>query len=287
MIAASKYHSYGNDFLVVESAGLDEARYSDLARAICGYHTGVGGDGCVFIGNSDGEYHFRIFNRDGSESGMSGNGGRCACAYLHHKGLAEDPEIRLHTRSGVKVYSLLEQRQWMWTYSCQMGLPLFEPESIPFSAPAPTEKVEAYPLDAGGETVMVTAVSVGNPQCVVFVDSLPNGEEFERLGRALEGHSYFPRGTNVSFALVEGSHTLRIEIWERGVGRTSSSGTGACGAAVAAISTARLSSPVEVLTDIGAQLVEWEKGSQMVITGQSEFVADIGYGWQDGPIDTD
>ncbi|MDA2928714.1 diaminopimelate epimerase [Acidobacteria bacterium AH-259-O06] len=280
MISAAKYHSWGNDFLIVSFAEVQEEHYSALSKAICHRQFGVGADGCVFVGSSSkGQFHIRIFNRDGTEAGMSGNGARCACAYLHHHGLAEGPKIPLHTRSGLKVHILLEQWDWSWKYKSLMGAPALEPAAIPFQAPSALETVEEYPLEVHGQTVLITALSVGNPHCVVFVEEFPQAEDLERLGSALEVHSYFPDRANVSFVRVKEHHQLEIKMWERGVGPTYSSGTCSCAAAVAAVRAGKVESPVEVHTDTGSQLVEWNPGGEIVLTGKAEFIAEVKFQW--------
>lgn len=280
MISASKYHSYGNDFLIVYGDQMEEQDYSVFSKSICRPHFGVGADGCIFVaGPKEGVFDARIFNCDGSEAGMSGNGCRCACAFLHHKRKATEPEIKLHTISGAKAYKLIKSGAFSWEYRSYMGEPSFLPSAIPFQCEEQVNKIEDYPLQVCDEVVHITALSVGNPQCVVFVDQLPQPFYFEKLGPGLEKHRCFPARTNVSFVKVEGPDRLRIQIWERGVGQTQASGTGACGAAVAAIRKGKVQSPVLVFTESGAQEVAWEPGGEIVLTGGAEFVADVEYHW--------
>ena len=283
MISASKYHSDGNDFLILDSNQVEEVDYSHLSKSICTPHRGVGADGCIFIlGPFQGRFSLRIFNRDGSEAEMSGNGARCACAFLHHRDLTGEPRVELETRAGIKVYQQLQEGGGFWRYKSSMGHPFFSPAAIPFEAPPTLEKIEDYPVSVDDETVRITALSVGNPQCVVFVDSLPCVPSFEKMGAALENHPLFPNRTNVSFVKVESSHRVRAMIWERGVGPTHSSGTGSCGAAVAAIQTKGARSPVDVHTDTGMQQVEWVQGEEMRLTGRAEFVSDVQFRWPQG-----
>lgn len=278
MITASKYHGDGNDFIVVAPDQVQENDYSALAQAICDRHFGVGADGCVFVGEISTEHVFlRIFNRDGSEAGMSGNGFRCGCAFLHHRALVDQTEVTLMTASGVKGYTLLRQEEGSWTYQSRMGPPVFEPAAIPFRAPDEVQDIQGYSLDVGGEQVSIAALSVGNPQCIVFVEELPEEEDFRRLGRGLERHPDFPERTNVSFVQVVGSKQLKIRLWERGVGPTHSSGTGSCGAAVAAIRAGKIQSPVAVSTETGSQLVEWDSGTEILLTGDARFIAEINF----------
>ena len=139
-----------------------------------------------------------------------------------------------------------------------------------------------YSLEVPGGTVSIAALWVGNPQCVVFVEELPTGVELERLGSGLECHSSFPEKTNVSFVQVKDSHHLTIKLWERGVGETHSSGTGACGAAVAAIRSGQAQSPVDVQSPKGSQQVEWNPGGEMLLTGEAELIGEVKFHWKQG-----
>lgn len=280
MITAAKYHSYGNDFLVLRAKGINREDFSSLSQSICHPHRGVGADGCIFVtAGSSGQFALRIFNRDGSEAGMSGNGARCASAFLHHHGLVRDREVKLQTPSGPKLFSLLEKEDYSWKYKATMGRPCFEPEAIPFRAAQQLEKIQDHLLVVEGEQVHVTALSVGNPQCVVFMKKLPDDSDFERLGAGLEHHPSFPDRTNVSFVQIRESHRLQVRIWERGVGPTQSSGTGACGAAVAALQGGRVESPVEVHTETGFQLVDWDANREIELTGEADFIAEVEFHW--------
>jgi diaminopimelate epimerase len=281
MINASKYHGNGNDFIVVAPAQVQEEHYAALAQAICDHHFGVGADGCVFVGEISAEHvSLRIFNRDGSEARMSGNGFRCGCAFLHHRSLLDQTEVTLMTASGVKGYTLLEQEEGFWTFQSRMGDPVFDPEAVPFRAPNTVQGIQGYSLVVAGEQVSIAVLSVGNPQCVVFLEELPLEEEFRRLGRGLEVHPDFPERTNVSFVQVVGSNQLKIRLWERGVGPTHSSGTGSCGAAVAAIRAGKVQSPVQVSTETGSQQVEWDGETEILLTGNARFIAEINFYWE-------
>ncbi|MEE8348582.1 MAG: diaminopimelate epimerase, partial [Acidobacteriota bacterium] len=159
--------------------------------------------------------------------------------------------------------------------------PVFEPAAIPFLVPDPVPNSQGYSLDVAGEEVSIVPLSVGNPQCVVFREPLPQGEEFQRLGGGLESHPDFPERTNVSFVQVEGSNQLKIRLWERGVGPTHSSGTGSCGAAVAAIRAGKVHSPVQVKTETGSQQVEWDGETEIFLTGDVRYIAEINYYWEE------
>ncbi|MEE2822582.1 MAG: diaminopimelate epimerase [Acidobacteriota bacterium] len=281
MIPAFKYHSYGNDFVVVAPDQVQQGNYSDFAKAICNNHFGIGADGCVFVEEiASGSIPMKIFNRDGSEAGISGNGFRCGCAFLHHHDLVNNTDITITTGAGMRCYSLVEKKDGFWTYQSQMGSPIFEPADIPFCAPSELHEIKEYSLDVGGDKVSITVLSVGNPQCIVFVEELPQKDNFQRLGRLLECHPDFPQRTNVSFVQVVGSNQLKIKLWERGVGPTCSSGTGSCAAAVATILAGKVQSPVIVTTETGFQKVEWDGEAEIHLTGDARFIAEINFYWE-------
>jgi len=275
MIKASKYHGYGNDFIIVPSGQAEESRYGDVAKAICDRHFGIGADGCVFLEEGEDErFPIRIFNQDGSEAGMSGNGTRCAAAYVHNQKLSSRDEIIFLTASGAKSYRLIESTFPVWCYQSQMGVPGFAPSKIPFNVSDDLDSIQNHEVAVGSHMVRINALWVGNPQCAVLVDELPGDDLFDELGRGLSLHPSFPEGTNVSFVLPTGPQSLKIRIWERGVGPTHSSGTGSCGAAIAAVVSGKVHSPVEVETATGTQVVEWKPGEEIRLTGEACFVAN-------------
>jgi len=281
MIPGKKFHAYGNDFLVVEAKHLSEDEISPFSETACRAHFGIGADGCVVLDKlSECEFQLRIFNRDGSEAGMSGNGARCAAAYVHQVCLSESDDVRFRTISGEKRYHLLEMRFPNWKFISAMGVPCFEPHRIPVELSEGLRNKHDYTLSVAGEEVTVTPLWVGNPQCVKFVTSLPQPDEFETTGKALEGHPFFPERTNVSFVEILDRHKIRIKIWERGVGPTHSSGTGSSGAGVAAIVAGKACSPVEVSTETGMQIVAWKPSEEVMLTGEATFVADFNFHWE-------
>ncbi|HXK62533.1 MAG TPA: diaminopimelate epimerase [Acidobacteriota bacterium] len=281
LIEACKFHGHGNDFLIVPAEQVPDSSQSAFARSICDPHFGIGADGCIFVSREDkGAFRAAIFNQDGSQTGMTGNGVRCVAAFLHYRELAKGQDLEIKTLSGRKIYTLLDRGELRWTYRSLMGEPSFAPSQIPFSAD--TDRIQDFPIDVRGEIIRITALWVGNPQCVVFVDELPEWRRFLELGEALEAHPLFPEKTNVSFAKVEGKNQVRILIYERGVGPTHSSGTGSCGAAVAAIAAGKVESPVEVKTQTGVQTVEWRPGHEIVLTGAAELIGEVKFAWRAG-----
>jgi diaminopimelate epimerase len=225
-----KAHGAGNDFLLIEAV---EADYPALARAMCERHTGVGADGLVVF---TGPTRIRLFNSDGSEAELSGNGTRCAAALLMADGKAAE-EVTLETAAGPKRLRLIRRDGPAFVLEMEMGRPSYSQEE------------PGCLLETSRGPQRVTILDVGNPQCALLVDSLDF--DWQALGREIEGHPRFPRRTNVSFIQVLDGHTIEARFYERGAGPTLSSGTGATGAAVAAILSGAVESPVRVVTGAG------------------------------------
>jgi diaminopimelate epimerase len=255
MIAFAKAHAYGNDFLYVAKGDVDNAALDVLAREMCDRHTGIGADGLIVYERLDGEASMRLFNADGSRAEVSGNGVRALGALLLDKESAPSAELTVRTEGGVKRLTRVGRDGLRQTFRASMG------------APADLRKVT---VSAAGESMVAVVMNMGNPQCVVL-GRLPDPERFRRLGAALERHQTFPEGTNVEFAEVERPEHVRILIWERGVGPTTSSGTGSCAALVAAAAFGGAARQAEVAAPGGTQLVEWQT-TEVFLTGWAEIV---------------
>lgn len=258
----AKAHAYGNDFLFVPADEVEGQPLDQLSRRLCARHTGVGGDGVIFYTTlPDGTARMRLVNADGSPSELSGNGLRCLAALiLHQRGADAEPltTLRVDTDAGWKTLTLAGRSGSKYTFRAAMGAP---------------ERITQEALDVGGESLPVVIMTMANPQCVAVVDALPDRARFERLGPALATHPRFPAGTNVEFAVVESSSRVRILIWERGVGPTHASGTGACASAVAAAVAGGAGRDVEVEAPGGTQRVEW-RDDGVYLTGWAEVVFD-------------
>jgi diaminopimelate epimerase len=273
----TKFQGFGNDYIIFEEEALAGVRsLNDLARAVCDRHYGAGADGIVVLSRSKEEgadFNARIFNVDGSEAGLSGNGTRCAVAYLYYQGLWRDEALRLHTRSGIKLYRLREtvSRGHYW-FESELGRPRFDSASIPMSTDVPLERVVDYPLVVEGETYHVTALQVGNPNCAVFVEDFEQ-LDWRRVGRALESHAQFPERTNVEFVRVRDRANLELRIWERGVGETKSSGTCSCAAMVACVMKGLIDRRATVWMEGGHAEILWrEPDNEVVLTGRADLV---------------
>lgn len=249
----TKAHGAGNDFLLSWSDRVTGRDLPALARAICDRHTGAGADGWILLRDKT----IRLFNADGSEAEISGNGTRCAAALLIDEGLA-DGELTITTGAGPKHLKLIERSGRRFVFEMNMGKPRYDESGVR----------SVLPLRNGAQEV--TIVDVGNPQCVVFVDRF--ADDWESVGAEIEGHPQFPKRTNVSFVRCVDRHTIEARFYERGAGVTFSSGTGSTGAAVAAILRKLAESPVNVITPAGDILrLRWD--DSVFLTGPAEIVA--------------
>ena len=272
----TKFHGLGNDYLVIEAEQVSEvADLADFARRICNRHYGAGGDGMAIIAKAetgDADFSCRIFNPDGSEAGLSGNGTRCAVAYLYYKGVWSKDELRLSTRTGLKRYFLRgEPAPGKFLFESELGQPKFDSQSVPMSIRPPLERVIRYPLPVNGEPVPITAMQMGNPNCCIFVDNFDD-LNWRRMGKAIEVHPQFPDRTNVVFVRVVQIDLIELRIWERGVGETTASGTCSCAGAVAAMINEKADRDVKVVMEGGEVRVNWRVDGEVVITGTAEVV---------------
>jgi diaminopimelate epimerase len=250
-----KAHGARNDFLLtwrdLLPPGISD--FPSMARAICDRHSGVGGDGWMLLSPvSDADAAIELWNSDGSPSEISGNGTRCAAAVLVWEGRAEE-KIRIRTGAGVKSLKLLERHGLEFLFEMNMGAAHIE---------------ELHWDIAGGREA--TVLNVGNPQCAVFAPDFDF--DWRALGAELESHPRFPHRTNVSFVRVLDRHTVEARFFERGAGATMSSGTGATGAAAAAVARGLVEGPVRVLTPAGPLNLRWE-GTDILLAGPAEIVA--------------
>ena len=270
----TKFHGLGNDYLVFEAEQLHGIEdLGEFARRICNRHYGAGGDGIAIIGKAeDADFSCRIFNPDGSEAGLSGNGTRCAVAYLYYNGLWTKDELRLSTRTGLKRYFPRGQTApGKFVFESELGQPKFDTKSIPMSIVPPREEVIRYPLPVDGVPVMITAMQMGNPNCCIFVDDF-DAFNWRKLGKAIEVHPQFPDRTNVVFVKVVDRNLIELRIWERGVGETTASGTCSCAGAVAAMINDKADRDVRVVMEGGEVRIKWRADGEVVITGTAEVV---------------
>jgi diaminopimelate epimerase len=260
-IPFTKAHGAHNDFLLTwrrDAPEADAADYAAIARAICERHTGIGADGWMLVdppSDAEAEGTIRLYNSDGSTAEISGNGTRCAAAFLIRHGHAAGV-ARVRTGAGIKTLRLLRRRDLEFEFEMNMGRPEIREESF------------SLPLAAGSHDV--TLVWVGNPQCAVPVEDFDF--EWRAMGAEIESHAQFPQRTNVSFVKPVDAHTIDVRFWERGAGETMSSGTGSTGAAAMAVARGMAESPVRVLTPAGAIDLRFE--GDVYLTGPAQIIGE-------------
>jgi diaminopimelate epimerase len=259
-LPVAKAHAYGNDFLFAPlDAGQTAAGpISALATAICDRHRGIGGDGLILYQLRDRGATMTLFNADGSASELSGNGLRCLAALVARaQSLSAGAVVSVDTGAGRKTLELLSRDGERYTFRAALG---------------PPTDVRQEQIAVEGETVTASVLGMGNPQCVVL-GPLPDRERFNRLGPRLSTHAMFPAGTNVEFAHVESRDRVQILIWERGVGPTTSSGTGSSAAAVAAAAHGGAARELDIVAPGGVQHVEW-RDDGVYLTGWADVVME-------------
>jgi diaminopimelate epimerase len=271
----AKAHSLGNDFLVIRRSGPPGEGAGDLTRKLCDRHTGAGADGVLFISVEDaaaGRVGFRIFNADGTEAEISGNGLRCAAATLYHDGTVTAPRILFTTTAGERPCELLARDGNLFSFRVDMGVPRFSSAEIPFDDGSSHDRIVDYPLTIQQRVLSITCVNVGNPHCIVFVERFfPARVLWNQIGLEIESHPFFPNRTNVEFVRVINKQEIEVLFWERGVGETMSSGSGSCAAAVAAMLKGLTLNEIKVWTGLGQITVRWEN-SRIFQSGPAEVV---------------
>lgn len=276
----AKVHSLGNDFLILEEeevkSSLDKGA---LARRICERHTGIGGDGLLLISIRDkekGHVNFRIFNADGTEAEISGNGLRCAAAYLYYRKKIKPKGLLFSTTVGERECVPIQRKDNLFEIKIDMGIPKLSSKNIPFDDGSTHDRIIDYPLSIQKKVFKITLVSMGNPHCGIFVDRFPSRIEWHQLGYEIEFHPFFPKRINIEFIRVLNRHEIEVLFWERGVGETLSSGSGACAAAVASILKDKTDKKVNVRTSTGNLTVEWDS-EKVFQTGPANIVFEGTY----------
>jgi diaminopimelate epimerase len=276
-IPFSKFHGLANDFVIAEAHNLPRG-LPHLARAICERHTGVGADGLLVVMPPQNKRHqarVRFFNADGSEAEMSGNGIRCAAAFLVARAEVKGT-LQIETAAGVKSLHLVGFEGGKWTFRVAMGRPILKPAKIPFTGSRSASPLVGFSLETSHGLLPVTVTSMGNPHCTVLVNDF-GALDWRRLGREIELHTLFPNRTNVEFVKVLSTKEIEVRFWERGVGETMSSGTGSCAAAVACILNRQTGRKVAVHTPAGLLEVSWPARGEVALTGPVELIAQGTY----------
>lgn len=270
----TKMHGAGNDYVYVNCLEEKVPHPEETARYVSDRHFGIGADGLILIQPSErADFEMAMYNADGSRGEMCGNGIRCVAKYVYDYGLTEKTAIRIDTLAGVKELDLTITDGKVSGVRVNMGVPQLKAAEIPVTAD--TEQVIHAPLTVEGKTYEMTAVSMGNPHCVIFLDEDVRKLDLEAVGPAFENHPRFPRRINTEFVNVIDDTTLRMRVWERGSGETLACGTGACATAVAAVLNGRAKQEVTVQLMGGELQIAWAGGDAPVfMTGPAVTVFD-------------
>ncbi|ANQ22961.1 diaminopimelate epimerase [Vibrio natriegens] len=266
----SKMHGLGNDFMVVDCITQNVFFSQDLIRRLADRHTGVGFDQLLVVEapyDPETDFHYRIFNADGSEVEQCGNGARCFARFVRLKGLTNKYSISVSTKKGKMILNVEDDGE----VTVNMGVPEFEPNKIPFKA---KQKEKTYIMRAGDNTLFCGAVSMGNPHVVTVVDDVDTAD-VDTLGPLLESHERFPERVNAGFMQVVDRSHIRLRVYERGAGETQACGSGACGAVAVGILQGLLDENVKVSLPGGELNISWQgPGKPLFMTGPASHVFD-------------
>ncbi|MGI8786694.1 MAG: diaminopimelate epimerase [Pyrinomonadaceae bacterium] len=276
LINFCKFHGFGNDYVIFDAENLHAIEnLNEFSKNVCRRNTGIGGDGIAVLSKSKtgaADYSCRIINPDGSEAGFSGNGTRCAVAYLYYKNLWDEKSFRLETKSGIKNYELLKRENFTYWFLAELGKPKFDLPEMPLNEENKTPDTKEFGLLIPSEEMAVkfTFVDVGNPVAVVFLEDFGQ-MDWRGLGSKIENAPMFPERTNVVFVKIIDRENIEIRIWERGAGETSSSGTCSIAAAVASAYTDKTDRKVAVHAEGGTTESVWREDGEMLITGRADL----------------
>ncbi|MFW0861026.1 MAG: diaminopimelate epimerase [Dethiobacter sp.] len=265
-----KMHGLGNDFVVIEDFSLSLKNIDRLARELCERNFGVGADGLVLLHPSEkAQFRMRIINADGSEAEMCGNALRCVGKYLYEKGLTRETAISVEMFNTVKTLRLEVSGNKVASVEVDMGEPILESDLVPVVGAR--RRVVNEEILAAGESFLITAVSIGNPHCVIFCDDT-SAVPLDVWGPALEAHEMFPKKTNVEFVEVVSPEKARFRVWERGVGQTLACGSGACAVLVVGVITSRLSRKAILCLPGGELTIHWRENNRLYMSGPATEV---------------
>ncbi|MCM1067269.1 MAG: diaminopimelate epimerase [Muribaculaceae bacterium] len=276
----TKMHGIGNDFVVVDGTQAAGRDLAQLARTLCDRRRGIGADGLIAIlPSADADCRMRIFNADGSEAQMCGNGIRCVGKYLYERLGVHKLNPAVSTMSGIKTLRLHVAGEEVESVTVDMGRPVFDPPLVPVLFDG-ARMCEA-PVTTPTGTFMLSAVSTGNPHGVVFANNLGT-LDIATIGPMLEQHPVWPERANIEFVSVVDSHHIAQRTWERGVGETEACGTGACAAAIVAVDAGRADYPVEVSLTGGKLSIDVNADGHILMTGPAATSFDGEWRFDDG-----
>lgn len=268
----TKMHGIGNDYVYVNCFEETINNPEEVSIKISDRHFGIGSDGLVMIMPSDkADFRMRMFNADGSEGNMCGNATRCIGKYVYDNHLTDKTEITLETRSGIKYLTLYPENGKVQTVLVDMGKAILNPASIPMNAEG--EEFISKPVEVNGKNVNITAVSMGNPHAVTFVDDVES-LDLEKIGPDYENHPLFPERVNTEFAKIIDESTVMMRVWERGSGETWACGTGACACAVACVKNGFFPCDKEITVKLrgGDLYITYKNDGTVLMRGPAETV---------------
>ncbi len=273
MIKFTKMHGLGNDYVYIDAINQKIENESSLAKFVSNRHFGIGSDGLILICKSEvADFKMRMFNSDGSEAEMCGNGIRCVGKFVYDKGLTNKTTVKIETLAGIKTLILNTKDGKVETARVDMGEPILEAEKIPvISTEEPVKNLE---LEAENKKFKFTCVSMGNPHAITIVE---NTKEFdvEKYGKVLEVNKAFPKKANIEFAQIVDRQNINMRVWERGAGETLACGTGACATAVACNLNGLTDRKVNIELLGGTLNIEWnETDNHVYMTGPAVTVFD-------------
>ena len=269
----TKMQGLGNDYVYVNCFQEKIENPSELSIKVSDRHFGIGADGLILIKPSDvADFEMEMYNADGSQGAMCGNGIRCVAKYVYDYGLTDKTSITVNTKSGIKYLDLTIENEKAVQVRVNMGAPILEASRIPVVSTK--ERVINEPVFVDGKEYHITAVSMGNPHAVTYIDDV-KGLEIDKIGPKFENHEMFPDRVNTEFVKVLDSHTVEMRVWERGSGETLACGTGACAVAVASILNGLTEEEVTVKLLGGDLKIRWDRKENLVyMTGPAEVVFD-------------
>jgi diaminopimelate epimerase len=277
----SKLQATGNDFILIDARTMEE-EWSKLARATCDHHFGIGADGLILVQDSaSADLKMRIFNSDGSEAEVSGNGLRCFAKYAIEKGLIakisspgeqDNRSLTIETLSGIRKIKAYMSGNKVNRVKVNMGMPQFKPAQIPVGIEVDIIPILDYPLVIDSEELTLAILSMGNPHAVSFPSRPIADFPLAELGPKVEGHPMFPQRTNFEVARVLSRVKIEARVWERGVGETLACGSGACAIAVAAQLLDYVETQVDIILIGGTLTVFWDRVGEVLLTGPVEEV---------------
>jgi len=269
----AKLHGAGNDFLVVESTG-EERDWPAISMAMCERHLGVGADGLMLILPSDrADFRMRLFNADGSEAEVSGNGVRCLVKYAVERGIASPAgsKVSIEAIHDILVADIIREGGKVVRSRLSMGQPKFKPADIPVRADVAPPVID-FPIEVDGQSIAVSCMSIGNPHAVNFLDTRVGDYPLETIGPKVEHNAAFPARVNYSIANVISRQRMDVRVWERGAGETLACGSGCCAAMVMAHVKGLVADRVDMTQPGGRLTVEWDGAGDVYLTGPAEFI---------------